>query len=132
MRNDSETPEITEVRYSDTDIAYQIELPISPFGTTDFAAENNSSNSATLLKELTAVWSSLWPEMLELLQDGIKDYDVDTKLGSDEFMGFVARTTPGEFKSDEADIFLRLEFEAPPLWDYFIRNGAIVHSQPVF
>ena len=125
-------PEIVETDFGDGDIAVAVILPIAPFGDALFAGPDAGENSRRLLQELIAHWRDLWPQMLELLQDGIRDYDVETKIGRDEFIGYVARTKPGFFMSDKSDVFLRLEFEEPPRWDYFLHGWKIVHSQPVF
>ena len=57
---------------------------------------------------------------------------VEAVLGRDEFIGSLARMTPDDYMGDQSDIMIRLEFEEPPLWDFFVRGSTIAHSQPVF
>lgn len=125
-------PEIEEFDFGDGDIAACVTLSITPFGETEFFAPDTSDDSKLLLRELIGAWGDLWPEMLEKLQDGMEGYEVGIKLGADEFIGSSQRTKPGYFMSDESDSYLRLEFDEPPLWDYYLRESKIVHFQPVF
>lgn len=62
----------------------------------------------------------------------MKGYGCDQELGRDEFMGLISRMDPECYMGDKSDYFLRLEFDEPPLWDFFLKGTKIVHSQPVF
>lgn len=123
---------IRDIDFGDGDRAWGVELPTKPFDSALFATDDLSADSKALLLEIVGWWDSLWPEMLDRLQDGISGYETNQKLGADEFIGALSRTDEDCFMGDKSDIFLRLEFQEPPLWDYFLRDGEIVHFQPVF
>lgn len=125
-------PEIEEFDFGDGDVALGAEFSIAPFGTALIVAEDVSDDSRRIMKTLIAGWENLWPEMLDLLQDGMEDYEVEQKLGRDEFMGSIGRMKPGCYMGDKSDFHLRLEFDEPPLWDYFLKGTNIVHFQSVF
>jgi hypothetical protein len=108
--------------------AAAIHLPIEPHGLALFAA----ANSVALIDEVVAVWPELWPRMRTFLETEMKDYGVEAVLGQDEFIGSLGRMTPDVYMGDQSDIMIRLEFEEPPLWDFFVRGSTIAHSQPVF
>jgi hypothetical protein len=112
--------------------AAAIHLPIVPHGLALFVAPDQSADSEKLIDEIIAVWPELWPKMLTYLETEMKDYEAKAVLGRDEFIGSVGRMTPDVFMGDQSDIMIRLEFEEPPLWDFFIRGSKIAHSQPVF
>ena len=128
----AKSPEIRKVDFGDGDIAVATELLTKPFGSTLFIAEDASGDSKKILEDIISWWDFLWPEMLEKLQDDIEGYETGQKLGVDEFMGSVSRMDRECYMGDKSDIHLRLEFEEPPLWDYFLRDGKIAHFQPVF
>lgn len=109
-----------------------IHLPIEPHGVSLFVAPDNSPDSDKLIDEIAAAWPEVWPKMRTYLVAEMRDYEVEPVLGRDEFIGSIQRMTPGVFMGDRSDIMIRLEFEEPPLWDFFIRGSRIVHSQPVF
>lgn len=114
--------------------AAAIRLPIEPYGIALFVAEDDSAESHKLMDELVTVWPALWPKMRIYLEKTMKDYQVDTELGRDKFMGSIGRTDPDAYMGDRSDIILSIIFEKnpEPMWDFFIKGTAIMHSQPVF
>lgn len=112
--------------------AAAIHLPIEPHGVAVFVAPDASIDSNKLINEVVAVWHELWPTMRTYLKTEMEEYGVDAVLGTDDFIGSINRMSPDVFMGDQSNIMIRLEFEEPPLWDFFIRGAAIVHSQPVF
>lgn len=114
--------------------AAAIHLPVEPYGTAQFVAEDDSADSLRLLDELVTVWPELWPKMRAYLETAMKNYGVDTELGRDKFMGSIGRTDPEAYMGDKSDIMLSIMFEKnpTPMWDFFIRGASIAHSQPVF
>ncbi len=112
--------------------AAAIHLPIEPYGLALFVAADSSPDSTKVIDEVVAVWPVLWPKMLAILDTQMKDYGVETVLGRDKLIGSVKRMTAGVYMADQSDIMIRLEFEEPPLWDFFIRGSSIAHAQPVF
>jgi len=127
-----ELSQIRKVDFGEGDKAWGVELSIKPFGSTLFTTEDIGAESKALLSSIIESWNTVWPEMLDKLQDGIDGYNTDQKLGDDEFIGAVSHMNPDCYMGDKSDIFVRLEFEEAPLWDYFLRDGKIVHFQPVF
>jgi len=125
-------PSIDEMDLEGGDKVLATELPVAPFGTAYFAAPDASSDSREILNELIHHWSELWPEMLDRLLSDMQSYGVEQKLGSDEFIGSISRMDANCYMGDKSDYLLRLDFEEAPFWDYFLRNGEIVHFQPVF
>ncbi len=91
-----------------------------------------SADSTKLIDEVVGVWPELWPKMRAYLGTEMKDYGVEAALGKVEFVGSLVRMTPDVYMGGQSDIMIRLEFEEPPLWDFFIRGSSIVHAQPVF
>lgn len=124
--------QIDETDFGDGDKAFTALLPVQPFGSAIFASPDLSDDSRELLLDLINRWKSLWPDMLERMQQGIEDYDTVQKLGSDEFMGAISRLDKDVYMSDRSDVHLRIEFDEPPLWDYFLKGSEIVHFQAVF
>jgi hypothetical protein len=114
------------------DAAAAIHLPIEPHGVAQFVSPDMSADSTKLIDEVVSVWPELWPKMIAYLDSEMKDYGVEAVLGKDEFIASLVRMTPDVYMGDQSDIMIRLEFEEPPLWDFFIRGSSIVHSQPVF
>ena len=125
-------PSIDELDLEDGDKVFVTELPVAPFGTAFFTTPDASNDSREILNELVHRWSDLWPEMLDRLQSDMQSYGVEQKLGTDDFIGSIWRMDADCYMGDRSDYLLRLDFEEPPLWDYFLRNGEIVHFQPVF
>jgi hypothetical protein len=123
---------IFEADLGEGDQAFAVMLPVDPHGESLFAAPDNSPASMALLQELCSYWTVLWPKILEKLEEGIADYEVEVGLDEDEFIGEVSRIQKGEYMAGQADIFLRLEFDDPPLWDAFIKGDELVHFQAVF
>jgi hypothetical protein len=126
------TPEIKSHDFGDGDEALVVELPIPPFETVAIATEDCSDDSRLVLDALIQDWEELWPEMLTRLQEDMKGYGCEQELGRDEFMGSISRMDPECYMGDKSDYFLRLEFDEPPLWDFFLKDAKIVHFQPVF
>ena len=112
--------------------AAAVYLPIEPHGLALFVAPDSTPDSTKLIDEIVAVWPELWPKVKGYLDTEMKRCGVEAVLGQDEFIGSLARMTPDVFMGDQSDIIIGLEFEDPPLWDFFIRGSNIVHSQPVF
>lgn len=130
MRTD---PEISECDFGEGDVALVVELPIPPFEMVSIASEDTSEGSRNMLEDLVRGWYDLWPDMLDRLHDSIERYDdCEQVLGRDEFMGSICRMSPGFYMGDKSDYMLRLEFDEPPLWDFFLKDNLIIHFQPVF
>ena len=125
-------PEPFEVKFEDDDVALGVRLPIAPFGDALFLAPDISEGSRSVLRELIEPWDDLWPKMLKKLKNEFEDYGVDAELGRDDFIGSIQRCKVGDYMSDKSKVFLRLEFDEPPLWDFFLSGKRIVHFQPVF
>lgn len=125
-------PQIDETDFGDGDRAFTALLPVPPFGSALFASPDLSKTSRDLLADLIRRWESLWPEMLAKMQEGIEDYGTGQKLGSDEFMGAVSAMEKDDYMGDRCDVHVRIEFNEPPLWDYFLKGSEIVHWQAVF
>jgi hypothetical protein len=122
-----------EVEFEDGDSRAAIELPMEPYGAKLLYADDSSEESHTILKQFSAIWPQLWPEMRSQLEDlAMNHLDMETPVDSDTLVGLVSKTTPGKFMSDRADYYLSLESDDHPDWDYFLRDGKIVHYQPVF
>ena len=124
--------EIEEFDFGEGDRAYAVELPIPPFGSARFAAADTSTDSRRILMNLIGSWDELWPDMRELLVERMESSAVEQKLGVHEFVGSLSRMEPDCYMEDRSDLFLRLEFEEPPLWDFFLKGRQIVHFQPGF
>jgi hypothetical protein len=109
-------------------------FPVEPYGLAQLGAEDNSEESRKLLQDLADNWTVLWPKMRDRLENGIADYGVKLNLSGCEFLATVAAVEEGCYKSEEADIFVRFEFETEPVpvWDFFIRGSHLAHFQPVF
>lgn len=116
----------------DGDSAAAVHLPIEPHGVALFVSPDLSADSTKLIDEVVAFWPELWPKMMTYLDIEMKEYGVEAVLGKDKFIGSLGRMTPDVYMGDQSDIMIRLEFEDPPLWDFFIRGSTIAHSQPVF
>jgi len=126
------TSPIREHDFGGGDLSFVAELSIAPFGVVSIASEDNTADSRNVLSELIDSWDELWPHMLERLKEDMEGYGVEQTLGVDDFIGSVSRTDKDAYMGDRADLFLRLEFEEPPLWDFFLRGKEILHFQPVF
>ena len=125
--------DISEIDWGDGDIAWAVELATPPFGTAIFSAPDLTGQSRELLCDLIRKWDNLWPEILEIVQEGHEGYgEIDQKLGSDEFIGSISAMKEGCYMSDKSDVHLGLEFGEPPRWDFFLKGRTIVHHQPVF
>ncbi len=127
--------EILEASFEDGhDLAFAADFPVEPYGDAQFAAQDNSEESRKLLQDLADNWRVLWPKMRARLEKGIADYRVKLDLSRCEFLATVAAVEEGCYKSDEADIIVRFDFEAVPVpvWYFFIRGGHLAHFQPVF
>lgn len=112
--------------------AAAVHLPIEPHGLAMFVAPDISADSNGLIDKVVAVWPELWPKVRTYLETEMREYGVEAVLGRDEFTGSLDWMTGDVYMGDQSDIMIRLEFDEAPLWDFFIRNSTIVHSQPVF
>lgn len=122
----------TIVEFDRTASATAVHLPIEPHGLALFVAPDTSPASNQLIDEVVTVWPLLWPKMSAYLETEMEAYGVEATLGTDELMGSMRPMTPGVFMGEQSDTLIRVEFDEPPLWDFFIRGSTIVHSQPVF
>ena len=125
-------PKIRQFDFGDGDVALVVELPISPFGSAPITTDDTSDESRGILEALIHGWDELWPEMLERLQEDMKGYGCEQKLGRDEFQGSISRMDPDCYMGDQSDYYLSLQFDEPPIWDFFLKGTKIVHFQPVF
>jgi hypothetical protein len=127
------TPEIRTHDFGDGDVALVVELPIPPFAAVPIVTEDCSDDSRSVLDALIQGWEELWPEMLARFQVDIKRLSCgEQELGRDKFMGSISRMDPEGYMGDKSDCFLRLQFDEPPYWDFFLKGTEIVHFQPVF
>lgn len=126
------TPIIDVVDFEDGDEAYLTELSIAPLGMASIASVDASDDSKEVLLNLAGQWDRLWPEILEKLQEGMVEYGVSQELGVEELVGTIARLDPEEFLGDKSDLFLRLEIEDVPVWDFFLKDGSVVYFQATF
>jgi hypothetical protein len=127
--------EIFEAQFEDhDDVAFVADFPVEPYGLAQLGAQDNSEESRKLLQDLADNWTVLWPKMRDRLENGIADYGVKLNLSGCEFLATVAAVEEGCYKSEEADIFVRFEFETEPVpvWEFFIRGSHLAHFQPVF
>ena len=127
--------QIFEASFEDEhDVAFAADFPVEPYGDAQFGAQDKSEESHKLLQDLADNWTVLWPEMRDHLQKGITAYQVKLDLSTCEFLATVAAVEKDCYKSEEADIFVRFDFEAVPVpvWDFFIRGSRVAHFQPVF
>jgi hypothetical protein len=125
-------PEIRQFDFGDGDVSLLAEFSVAPFGTAPIATDDTSAESRRILEVLIDGWDDLWPEMLEKLQDSMESYGVEQKLGRDDFQGSISPMDPSCYMGDRSDYFLSLQFDEPPLWDFFLKGTKIVHFQPVF
>ncbi|WP_035607098.1 hypothetical protein [Haloferula sp. BvORR071] len=123
---------IVEIDLGEGDQAFAVMLPAAPYDEILVVSPDKSPNSQALLKELCPHWGALWPKILNKLEEGIAKHGEETVLEDEEFIAEVSRLEPGVYMADKADIFFRLEFDEPPLWDCFIKGDELVHFQPVF
>ncbi|QDU27777.1 hypothetical protein ETAA8_28680 [Anatilimnocola aggregata] len=122
-----------DVEFESGDVRAAIELPMEPYGTKLLYADDNSDESCIILQHFGAIWPQLWPEMRSRLEDlALNHLDLETPVDSETLVGLVTKTTRGKFMGDRADFYLSLDSDDHPDWDYFIRDGLIVHFQPVF
>lgn len=122
-----------DVQFENGDVRTAIELPMEPYGEKLIYADDNSEESRNILQQFSAIWPQLWPEMRGRLEDlAMNHLDLETPVDVDTLVGQVTKTSPGKFMGDRADYYLTLESDDHPDWDYFFRDGQIVHFQPVF
>lgn len=127
------TPEIRSHDFGDGDVALVVELSIPPFETVPIVAEDGSEDSRSVLDALIQGWEELWPEMLASFQEDMERLSCgEQELGRDKFMGSISRMDPECYMGDKSDYHLRLQFDHPPYWDFFLNGTRIVHFQPVF
>ena len=124
--------EIFETEFGEGDIALAAEFPVEPYGQALFASLDATENSRKILQELADAWRELWPKMRQRLEQGIVGYKIELDLSSRPFIASVCPMEKGVFMSDEADIFVRFDFDDVPVWDFFIRGSHLAHFQPVF
>ena len=112
-------------------------LGIAPYGRLEIVGE------PVALALLKRNWADLWPSVKRhlkgMLKDIERDFDPPVRLKACKWTAGVGPLEPDVFMGDEADLFLRIRLEespAPeddlPVWDFFIKGTAIVHSQPVW
>ena len=123
--------DIFEGEQDDGTSVLAVELPMEPLGRKRIYAEN-TEDSRTMLQELSADWLRLWPQIRSLFEDSAKELDLDNPVDSETLVGQVGRLEPGVFMADRCDIYLSLSSDDHPDWDFFLRDGQIIHFQPVF
>jgi hypothetical protein len=131
MSDSAPAHEITEIDFGDGDLALTIVLPIPPFGEAVITGADTSDISRDQLLSLASDWASLWPEILDRLEAGIVDFNLPRKLENDEFSGLIDSVPEEHPMASKADVYLSLEFDEPPHWDFYLRGARIVHSEPV-
>jgi hypothetical protein len=124
--------DIFEVELADGDLALAIELPMEPYGVRMLCTNDDSEGSEKLLHEIRAIWTRLWPKMQRRYQDTAGELDLDEPVDTDSLIARTSRLTKGIFMADRCDIYVSLVSDDHPDWDYFIKDGKIVHFQPVF
>jgi hypothetical protein len=124
--------DIFEVELDDDDFAVAIELSMEPYGTKPIYAEDDTEDSRVMLQQLSAGWMRLWPQIRALFEDAAKELDLDNPVDSETLIGQASRLEPGVFMADRCDTYLSLSSDDHPDWDYFLKDGQILHFQPVF
>jgi hypothetical protein len=123
--------EVYEMDFGDGDLALTLVLQIPPFGEVAITGADTSDLSRAQLLSLASNWAGLWPEILDRLEAGIVDFDLPRKLENDEFSGLIDSVPEEHPMASKADVYLSLEFDEPPHWDFYLRGPRIVHSEPV-
>ena len=126
--------EVFEAEMDDGRILAAIELPMEPYGTHPVYADDNTEDSRGILQQLAQSWIRLWPEMRTLFEDCAKEIDLDDPVDSVTLHGQISRMEPGVWMADRSEIYLSLRSFSyhPPEWDFFLKDGQIIHFQPVF
>jgi hypothetical protein len=126
--------EIFQIEVDNGDSAVAVELAMEPYGTKLLYTEDDSEDSRSMLRHISEIWIRLWPEMRTLFEENAKnDLDLEEPVDGDSLIGYAARLKPGIFMSDRCDTYLSLSSDGDgPSWDYFLKDGKIIHFQPVF
>ena len=125
--------DIFQVELDDGEVAAAVELSMEPYGTKTPYAADNTERSRIMLHQIGEIWPRLWLEMRTHFETAAKELDLDTPLDSDSLIGQISGLGPGVFMADRCDTYLSLSSENhPPDWDCFLKDGQIVHFQPVY
>ena len=92
------------------------------------SAEDTTAESEAVLHELEFNWGELWPEMLNLLKDGMEHLDIELELADQEIVGCASRTRVGKFMSDKSDVHLTFSYGELPDWGRTDRRTTIPES----
>jgi hypothetical protein len=129
-----ERVEILDVESDVGEPVVAIEVSMEPYVETSFLQANDASDdSRIMLQQIATIWPRLWPEMRTRFEEAASELDLNTPVDGESLIGLVSRLTPGEYLADSSDTYVSLRSEDnPPDWDYFLRDGQIIHFQPVF
>jgi hypothetical protein len=116
-----------------------ITVDIPPYGRMRILGEDNDGALSTFRKD----WQKLWPTVKRKLKGMLREYnesfDTPIRLTQQKWLGLGCKLEPDVFMGDQADLYLRIQFEEPadwedafPTWDFFINGTSVVHCQPVF
>lgn len=118
---------------------YRAKVQIPPHGTCFLVSEDSSESSLANLISIARQWDELWPAMSKFIETEGAEYGCDSQIsGTQDHDGDgilsvgVGLIRKGEYLSDKANILVSIEFDDPPLWNFFIKDNQIIHAQPVF
>lgn len=125
--------EIIQVNLAGGELAAAVELPMEPYGTRLLYTEDDTAESRERLRHLKAIWPRLWLEIRERIEDRAREIDLDEPIDGESLVGYASALRPGIFMADRCDTFLSLGCDGEaPNWDSFLKDGQIIHFQPVF
>jgi hypothetical protein len=118
---------------------YRIKAQNPPHGTCFLVSEDSSDSSLSNLISIARQWDELWPAMFKFIETEGAEYGCDSPIsGTQDHDGDgilsvgVGLIREGEYLSDKANVLVSIEFDEPPLWNFFIKDNQITHAQPVF
>ena len=119
---------------SDGRLGIILKLSIPPHGQATLQSYDDFDDikkTEAMMLEVQSNWATLWPNMLQLLEEAIVDWEVEVDLEEEEFEMGISNIRPGYFMSDQADYLISFELgDEGPSWDYFIKGDNIIHFQP--
>jgi hypothetical protein len=118
---------------------HTIAVNIPPYGRMRIVGEAGENALSAFQRN----WPRLWPKVKRNLKSMLRRYndsfEVPIRLTGQKWLGEGARLDPDVFMGDQAELYLRVQFEEPsdwedpfPVWDFFIKETTVVHCQPVF
>ncbi|BCX46771.1 hypothetical protein HAHE_06790 [Haloferula helveola] len=108
-------------------------LPSEPYGKVLIIADELEDESRELLEQLSTQWDSLWPKLRSELEEGLADHSRSGQRLEEGAFSASIRPLYEEDTDFGADCELVITFDVGgPQWDCSLRDGTIVHFQPVF